>query len=128
MLTFLLLFFSFFLFLQTQLKNDRAYTNDLHTKRRLYNQRYSFSGLVLNASYGLRVMAFRYAILCVLARTTRKLRVVYISTFHISNDCSTIGDVYSLDSKCVRATIIELWLQTHISCSFRLAISAYLHA
>ena len=42
-----------------------------------------------------------------------------ITTFYLSNDCSTIGEVYFFSYSCMWDTIGELWLQTRITVSFR---------
>ena len=39
--------------------------------------------------------------------------------FHLSNNCSTIGGIYSLSQSCMRYMIGELWIQTCIATTFR---------
>ena len=41
-----------------------------------------------------------------------------IKTFYLSNDCSTIRDIYSLGYSCMHNTMGELWIQTHITTTF----------
>ena len=41
-----------------------------------------------------------------------------IRTFYLSNDCSTIGNIYFLVYSCIPDTIGELWLQTRITIAF----------
>ena len=53
-------------------------------------------------------VAFLYAILCVITNTARKLKVVYIRTFYLSNDCFIIGDIYSLGQSCMGDMFSEL--------------------
>ena len=62
-------------------------------------------------------VAFLYAILCIITHTARKLKVVW-GRFYLSNDCSTIGDIYSLDWSCMWDMISELWIQTRITTTF----------
>ena len=42
-----------------------------------------------------------------------------IMMFYLSNDCSTIGDIYSLGKSCIQVTISELLVQTRITTTFR---------
>ena len=51
-----------------------------------------------------------------------------IRTFYLSNDNSTIEDIYFLGYSCMRDTIDELWFQARIATFFRYDICAYLHA
>ena len=73
-----------------------------------------------------RVMvAFLYAVLCVItctlymhnSKTKGRVRMVYLS-----NDCSTIGDMYSFGQSCMWDTISELWILTPIAITFRYGI------
>ena len=76
---------------------------------------------LLLASYGSKHTMFRYDILCVLTLITQSTDCT--QTFYISNDCSTLGDVYFLLEWNVRYEW-QLRLQTHIAVSFRSAIFA----
>ena len=42
-----------------------------------------------------------------------------IRPFYVSNDCSTIEDIYSLGCSCIRINIAELWVQTCITTTFQ---------
>ena len=42
----------------------------------------------------------------------------HIRMFYLSNDCSTIGDIYSLGQSCIWDTIDELWIKTRIPTIF----------
>ena len=41
-----------------------------------------------------------------------------VRMFYLLNNCSTIGDIYSLGYSYMRDTIDELWIQTHIATIF----------
>ena len=41
-----------------------------------------------------------------------------IRTFYLSNDCSTVGDIYSLDYSYMRDTMGELCIQIRIATNF----------
>ena len=61
-----------------------------------------------------------YAILCIITHTRWKLKVVY--TFYLSNNCSTMGDIYSLGYRCMQNMIGELQIQTRIAITFQYGI------
>ena len=78
------------------------YNNNLHSKRMLYYQRSSFSWLELNASKDRRVIA-QYTrrggfSVCHFVRnyTHNSISKGGIRTFYLSNDCSTIREIYCL--------------------------------
>ena len=43
----------------------------------------------------------------------------HIRPFYLSNDCSTVEDIYSLGYSCMWINIAELWVQTRITTTFR---------
>ena len=47
-------------------------------------------------------------------KTKGRIRMLYLT-----NDCSTIGEIYFLGYNCMRDTIGKLWIQTRIATSFQ---------
>ena len=92
----------FFLFLLDKLKNYAAYTSVLYAKPLLYYHRSYFSWLELHASKDRQIMIPNtlhglFPICHFVRKYTHNTKTkVHIRTFYLSNDCSTVGDIYSL--------------------------------
>ena len=50
----------------------------------------------------------------------------HTSTFYLSHDCSTIGDIYSFGYSCICNAIGELWIQTSIETTSRYIVLSVL--
>ena len=67
-----------------------------------------------------------YTPFCVYLRTQLEKYRSY-KQLYLTNDYSTIGDIYFLGQNCMQDTIGELWIQTFIQPLFDMTFCAYLH-